>query len=55
MKELDAITINFDTNVLGVLNTALALVMFGVTLSISTEDFKHVIKHLKTVLIGVLS
>lgn len=55
MQELDAVTINFDANGLWVLNIALAVVMFGVALGITIEDFKHLIKQPKLVLLGVLS
>lgn len=55
MQQLDNIQINFDTNALWVLNVALALVMFGVALGISINDFKNLIKQPKLVLIGVLS
>lgn len=55
MQELDAVTINFDTNGLWVLNIALAVVMFGVALGITIEDFKHLAKQPKAVLLGVLS
>ena len=40
MQELDDVQINFDSNGLWALNFALAIVMFGVALSISLEDFK---------------
>lgn len=55
MQELDAVNINFDTNGLWVLNIALAVVMFGVALGVTIEDFKHLAKQPKTVLLGVLS
>lgn len=55
MQELDAVSINFDTNGLWVLNIALAVVMFGVALGITIEDFKHLAKQPKVVLLGVVS
>ncbi len=55
MQELDSVKINFDSNGLWVLNIALAVVMFGVALGISIEDFKRLIKQPKLVLVGVLS
>ena len=55
MQQLDNVQINFDTNALWVLNVALALVMFGVALGISINDFKNLIKQPKLVLIGILS
>jgi len=55
MQELDDVQINFDSNSLWILNIALAVVMFGVALGISINDFKAILKHPKLVLVGVLS
>jgi BASS family bile acid:Na+ symporter len=55
MNELDSVNIHFDNSSLWVLNIALAIVMFGVALGISVEDFKRLFKEPKLVLIGVLS
>ncbi len=55
MNELDSIRIHFDNSSLWVLNVALAIVMFGVSLGISVEDFKRLLKEPKLVLIGILS
>ena len=55
MNELDSVKIHFDNSSLWVLNIALAIVMFGVALGISIEDFKRLFKEPKLVLIGVLS
>ena len=55
MNELDSVQIHFDTSSLWVLNIALAIVMFGVSLGISVDDFKRLLKEPKLVLIGVLS
>ena len=55
MQELDDVQINFDSNGLWILNVALAVVMFGVALGISMDDFKRLLKQPKLVLIGVLS
>ncbi|WP_396601555.1 bile acid:sodium symporter family protein [Algibacter sp. R77976] len=55
MQDLDTVKINFDSNGLWVLNIALALVMFGVALGITLNDFKALLKQPKLVLIGVLS
>ncbi len=55
MQQLDHVQINFDTSALWVLNVALAIVMFGVALGISINDFKSLIKQPKLVLIGILS
>lgn len=53
--KLDNVQINFDAEALGVMNFVLALVMFGIALEISTEDFKQLLNRPKPVLIGVLS
>ena len=52
---IDSVHINFDTTSLWILNSALALVMFGVALEIKFEDFKELSKRPKLVLTGVLS
>jgi len=50
---IDSIRINFDTQTLWSLNLALSLVMFGIALEISFNDFKQLIKRPKPVLTGV--
>ncbi|MEC3907378.1 bile acid:sodium symporter family protein [Tamlana sp. 2201CG12-4] len=55
MQELDNVEINFDNNGLWVLNIALAVIMFGVALGITIDDFKQIQKQPKLVLVGVLS
>jgi len=54
METLDTVKIHFDSQGLWVLNIALAIIMFGVALGISLDDFKHLLKQPKLVLIGVL-
>ncbi|OMP31275.1 bile acid:sodium symporter family protein [Mangrovimonas sp. DI 80] len=55
MQELDTVQIQFNNDDLWVLNIALAVVMFGVALGISIDDFKNVIKQPKSIFVGVLS
>ena len=55
MQELDSVQINFDNNGLWVLNIALAVVMFGIALGITVDDFKNILRQPKLILIGVLS
>lgn len=55
MQELDNVQINFDSSGLWVLNVALAIVMFGVALGITLNDFKRLLKQPKLLLVGVLS
>ncbi|WP_040279863.1 bile acid:sodium symporter family protein [Psychroserpens damuponensis] len=55
MEQLDNVKINFDSQGLWVLNMALAVVMFGVALGISVNDFKSLLKQPKLVLVGILA
>ena len=55
MKVLDEVQINFDNQGLWVLNIALALVMFGVALGITTQDFKRLFAAPKLIFAGILS
>ncbi len=55
IKDLDLLQINFDTNSLWIVNITLAIIMFGVALDISLQDFKTLLKYPKPVLIGIFS
>lgn len=55
IKNLDLLQINFDTNSLWIVNITLAIIMFGVALDISLQDFKILSKHPKPVWIGIFS
>lgn len=55
MQELDSVQIHFDSSNLWILNSALAVVMFGVALGISINDFKSLLTAPKLVLVGLLS
>ena len=55
VTNIDDIKINFDTSGLWVLNIAIAIIMFGVSLGITVEDFKRLFKNPKIVFVGVLS
>ena len=55
MQELDNVVINFDSKGLWVLNIALAVIMFGVALNITINDFKQLVKQPKPVFAGILS
>ena len=55
MQEIDKVQIDFDANGLLLLNIALALVMFGVALGITINDFNNLIKQPKIILAGILS
>ena len=52
---IDSIKINFDSEELWILNIALAIIMFGVALSIKIDDFKLLIKKPKILFVGVFS
>ena len=53
--DIDSIKINFDTSSLWILNIAIAIIMFGVALGISIDDFKRLFKNPKILFVGVLS
>lgn len=54
-KVLDHLKLNFDDNGLWSLYIALAIIMFGISLEITTNDFKRLFKNPKLVLIGIFS
>jgi BASS family bile acid:Na+ symporter len=53
--DIDNIRINFDESGLWILNIAIAVIMFGVALSISINDFKQLFKSPKIVFVGIFS
>ena len=55
VENLDALKINFDTEGLWVLNITLAIIMFGVALGITMDDFKRLFKNPKILLTGIIS
>ncbi|NVK52173.1 MAG: bile acid:sodium symporter family protein [Flavobacteriaceae bacterium] len=55
VTNIDAIKINFDASGLWVLNIAIAIIMFGVSLGITIDDFKRLFNNPKIVFVGVLS
>ena len=55
ITNIDDIKINFDTSGLWVLNIAIGIIMFGVALGITIDDFKRLFKNPKIVFVGVLS
>jgi len=52
---IDDIKIHFDTESLWVLNIAIGVIMFGVALGITIDDFKRLFKNPKIVFVGVFS
>jgi BASS family bile acid:Na+ symporter len=52
---LDNLKINFNDNELWAVNIILAVIMFGVALGITIDDFKRLFKHPKLVITGILS
>jgi len=52
---LDSIRINFSSSDLLLLNLALALIMYGVSLDLRFEDFKYLIKNPKAFFLGIFS
>jgi len=55
MQTLHTVQLNFDNDSLFLLNIALAIIMFGVALGISVEDFQRLGKHPKSVVLGLVS
>ncbi len=54
-QDLDSLVINFDQSGLWMLNITLAIIMFGVALGITIEDFKRLIKNPRILLTGITS
>jgi BASS family bile acid:Na+ symporter len=54
-QDLDSLVINFDKSGLWMLNITLAIIMFGVALGITTEDFKRLFKNPKILFTGIFS
>ncbi|MGB0178091.1 MAG: bile acid:sodium symporter family protein [Owenweeksia sp.] len=52
---IDSIQLNFDQEGLFVLNICLAVVMFGVALGLSLQDFRNILKAPKPALVGITS
>ena len=55
MSEIDAVRLNFSAQNLWLLNVTLGVIMFGVALNLTTEDFKRLVRHPRPALIGVCS
>ncbi len=54
-NSIDSVKLNFSEDALWGLNIALAVVMFGVALGLTTQDFVRIVKAPKSALLGVLS
>tara|TARA_B110000967_G_C18822549_1_gene529522 strand:- start:378 stop:1310 length:933 start_codon:yes stop_codon:yes gene_type:complete len=54
-QDLDSLVINFDKSGLWILNITLAIIMFGVALGITTEDFRRLFKNPKILFTGIFS
>ena len=55
MNKIDQIQIHFDANSMWLVNITLAIIMFGVALDITIDDFKKLINHPKLFFVGVFS
>jgi len=55
MPEIDAVRLNFSAQNLLLLNVTLGVIMFGVALNLTVEDFKRLAHHPRPALIGVCS
>jgi len=54
-QNLDQLQIHFDQNSLWLVNITLAIIMFGVALDITIDDFRNLFKKPKIVLVGIVS
>lgn len=54
-EPLDKLVINFDQSGLWMLNITLAIIMFGVALGITIDDFKRLFKNPRIVITGITS
>lgn len=52
---LDSIQLNFNADSIAVLNVCLAVIMFGVALNLSPDDFKRLIRNPRASIVGILS
>lgn len=55
LSVLDQYKLNFDAGGLHVLNVSLAIIMFGIALSIKVSNFKQIVKKPKAFILGVIS
>lgn len=55
LKALDDIKLNFSQDGLVFLNITLAFIMFGVALEIKPGNFKQIIRHPKSTIVGIVS
>ena len=55
LQQLDPIKINFSASGMHVINIILSFIMFGVALGIKPAEFKELIKHPKSAIIGLTS
>ncbi|MFW5944759.1 MAG: bile acid:sodium symporter family protein [Bacteroidota bacterium] len=55
LQVLDEVRLNFSPTGLMILNIALAFIMFGVALEINIQNFKKILKHPKSAILGFFS
>ncbi len=55
LQSLDGLTINFNASGIHIVNIILAIVMFGIALEIKIADFRRVLMHPKSLIIGLCS
>ncbi|HET8866441.1 MAG TPA: bile acid:sodium symporter family protein [Gracilimonas sp.] len=54
-ESIDALQLNLDSGGLHIMNVSLAIIMFGVALELTVNDFKKVVKNPKGTLVGLAS
>ena len=52
---IDSVKLNFDQSNIWILNISLGLIMFGVALELTVDDFRRVFQNPKSSLIGLIS
>ncbi|MFN1836191.1 bile acid:sodium symporter family protein [Balneola sp. MJW-20] len=54
-ESIDTLQLNLGTGGLMIMNVSLAVIMFGVALELTLDDFRNLVKHPKSTLVGVFS
>jgi len=55
LEQIDSIRINFNSGSLFLLNLTLAFIMFGIALQLRLDSFRHIFRHPKPIIIGLVS
>lgn len=55
MNEIDAIQLNFEEHTLTIVNLSLSLIMFGIALNLTLDDFRKLFSFPKSFFVGIFS